>query len=202
MNANAKYVQVLGDAALPLIGFFWLGWNLYFIVIYYLLDLLVKEVVIHLKSRKIVEEKPTSTGWLKQGIGSAVLLVSTVVLIHCTMWAIHPNIQFLKEWSDFMAYADMGIPQGYIIIPLLAMMGYQQFRLEFVVLGKYRTTHLMALWKNHHTGFLLSIGAIAFTLGLTYWIILPDVVYLIGIVAFTSLFQVVRLYKVQNNPTR
>jgi hypothetical protein len=193
MNARAKYIQVIGDAALPLIGFFWLHWNLYFIVIYYLLDLVVKELVTHLKSRKIVQENPNAGAWLKQGIWSAVLMVSTVTLIHCALLVIHPEIRFFKEWSDFMAYADMGIPQGYIIIPLLAMMGFQQFKMEFVMLGKYRNTTHLALWKLHQKGFLIAIGTVAFVLGISYWAILPDVVYLIGIVTFTSLYQVFQL---------
>jgi hypothetical protein len=193
MNARAKYIQILGDAVLPLLGFFSLNWSLYFIVIYYLLDLLVKEVIIHLKSRKITQEQPNDAGWIQGGIVSMVLFVCTVILIHCTLFVLHPDIQFFKEWIGFMSYADMGIPQGYVILPLLAMMGYQQFRLEFVMLGKHRTIGLLFLWKKHHLGFLIAISAIALALGLSYWKIFPDVVYLIGIVTITSVFQLFHL---------
>ena len=57
MRIQPKYIQILGDAVIPLLGFFVWNWNIYFILLFYLLDLLVKEVVIHFKSNRIVKFK-------------------------------------------------------------------------------------------------------------------------------------------------
>ena len=53
MRINPKYIQLVGDAIIPILGFFFWDWNLYFILLFYFLDMLTKEVLLHLKSNKI-----------------------------------------------------------------------------------------------------------------------------------------------------
>ena len=55
MKLNPKIIQVAADAAIPLMGFFLWDWSLYFILLFYLLDLLASEIIAHLSARKIRE---------------------------------------------------------------------------------------------------------------------------------------------------
>ena len=55
MRVNQKYVQSFGDALIPILGYFFWNWNLYFIVLFYLLDLIASEVFMYFKSKKILQ---------------------------------------------------------------------------------------------------------------------------------------------------
>ena len=120
MRINVKLIQLFGDALIPLLGFFWWGWSLYFIILFYLIDYLSNEIFRHIKSRKIVTyQKVKNSKWLYKGLISATLLLGSYVLIHFAMRTIHPDINFTKEIVKFWTYKDLGIEQGYILLPLI-----------------------------------------------------------------------------------
>jgi hypothetical protein len=105
------------------------------------------------------------------------------------MRSISPNIQFLKELISFWNYKDMGIEQGYILFPLIAIVGDQRFKMEFILPKRFQTVTMLELWKPHLTGHLILIGSIAFVIGLGGFIILPEAAYIIGIVIISSIYQ-------------
>ena len=190
MRVNPKYIQLFGDALIPLLGFFWWNWSLYFIVLFYLLDYLSNEVFIHLKAKKILEyRKDGNSSWIKKGMISFVLLVSSFVLIHLAMHAIQPSIQFLDEVKNFWSYKDMGIEQGYILLPLIGLVGYQRYKMEFLVPKAHQVTTMSQLWKTHISAHLLLIGFVALIIGVSGLIVFSDSVYIFGIVIVTGIYQ-------------
>jgi hypothetical protein len=64
---------------------------------------------------------------------SAVLIVVNVVFVHITMKALVPTIDFTKEMLAFWKYKDMGIEQGYFLLPLIVIAGYQRYKMEFLM---------------------------------------------------------------------
>ena len=133
MKINPIYIQLIGDAAIPLAGFFWWEWSLYFILLFYIMDLLVAEGVTHLKSKKVVEfrgEAPKQ--WMLSGAISFLLLVIVVSTVHGAAFFIHPGIDFQKELWSFWTYEELGVQQGYVLLPLLLFAGYQQYKLFFL----------------------------------------------------------------------
>ena len=121
MRVNLKYFQLLTDAVIPLLGYFFWHWNLYFIVLFYLLDYLAYEFFSHVKAKKVQSlKREKSSAWLKLGTISALLFISNTVFVQLTMQALVPTIDFTKEISAFWNYKDMGIEQGYFLLPLIA----------------------------------------------------------------------------------
>ena len=189
---NQKMIQLFSEAIIPLLGFFLWDWGLYFILLFYILDLFANELVIHLKSRKTTDyqiEESNRFTWIKNGLISLFLIAVMIVLIHITMRLIHPEIGFMKEAKEFWNYTELGIKQGYVILPLLLFVGYQQYKMQFLAGGKYRKTILKNLWKNHLQSFIVVIGFTGLTLGVTQFIVFPEIVYVLGIVLFTTIYK-------------
>ncbi|TXI85316.1 MAG: hypothetical protein E6Q38_00615 [Crocinitomicaceae bacterium] len=194
MRVNLKYFQLLTDAIIPLLGYFLWHWNLYFIVLFYLLDYLAYEVFSHIKANKVQTtlKREQSIAWLKLGIVSALLFIVNCVLVQLTMKAIVPTIDFTKELSAFWNYKDMGIEQGYFLLPLIAFAGYQRYKMEFLMTGLVQKISIHQIFTKHIQAQLIAFGFIAFTFGLSFLIVFPEIVYVLGIVLFTGLYQFFR----------
>jgi hypothetical protein len=193
MRVNLKYFQLLTDAIIPLLGYFFWHWNLYFIVLFYLLDYLAYEVFSHIKAKKVQTlKRKNSTTWLKLGSISALLFISNILFVQLTMQALVPTIDFTKEISAFWNYKDMGIEQGYFLLPLIAFAGYQRYKMEFLMTGMFQKTTIQQIFTKHIQAQLLAFGCVALTFGLAFFIVFPEIVYVLGIVLFTGLYQFFR----------
>ena len=187
---NPKIIQLIGDAVIPLLGFFWWNWSLYFIVIFYLLDYLSNEVILNLKSKKITTvQKIDSKVWIQKASLSFLLFLLGIVLVHLSMKMLHPQIDFYKEFIQFLSYKDMGIAQGYFLLPLIALAGYQRYKMEFLMPARFKTLTISTLWGSYFKMQFTLIGCVAFTIGFQSLMALPETVYIIGIVVVTSVYQ-------------
>lgn len=188
MNKKAKYIQLTSEALIPLLGFFLWGWSLYFIILFYFIDMVVDEGIIHAKANKIVKynlKKEKKKSWLGYGIISAAVFIVSVTVIHFSLYFICEGIEFKQETMAFWEYKELGIKQGYLLVPLVFFVGYQQYRMEFLMLARYRNTTLSNLWKRHISALAIVLGFAGFCTGLSQFIVLPEVVYVLGIVVFT-----------------
>jgi len=193
MRVNLKYFQLLTDAIIPLLGYFFWDWNLYFIVLFYLLDYLAYEVFSHVKAKKVTSIiKHTTTSWLKLGIISSVLFVVNVAFVQIAMKSLVPTIDFTKEIVAFWTYKDMGIEQGYFLLPLIFIAGYQRYKMKFLITGVYKKTTIQQIFNQHIRAQLITLGFIALTFGLSFFRVFPEYVYVFGIVLFTGLYQFFR----------
>jgi hypothetical protein len=187
-----KWIQVVSDALIPILGYFLWGWGLFFILLYYLIDLMVSELFMYIKTRAIL---------LKQGgnvyqaimyilIGQ-VLLVSTLLLIRIFMLNVHPELNLKQEIITFWKYKDLGIQQGYILLPLVFFVGFQRYKWDFLNARKNETQSVVFLWRDHLKRLLLLLTCVGFMAGLTSFVIFPDWVYLSLLLGTTSIFQFV-----------
>lgn len=192
MRVNVKYLQLITDAIIPLLGYFFWHWNLYFIVLFYLLDYLAYEVFSHVKARKVSSLKQDNSTWLKLGIVSIVLFVLNSVLVQITMKSLVPTIDFTKEIIAFWNYKDMGIEQGYFLLPLIVIAGYQRYKMEFLMTGMFQKITIRQIFMKDIQAQLIALGFIALTFGLSYFIVFPEIVYVLGIVLFTGVYQLLR----------
>ncbi len=190
MKINQKLVQTASDAIIPLLGFFLWNWSLYFILLFYFIDLLGNEIIAHLKSKKICsfQHKPR-VEWLKMGIFSAVSLVVLIALIHFAMTFIVPSIDFWTEIKSFWNYEEMGIKQGYILVPLVLFVSFQNYKMTFLMQAKFRTTNVHQVWKSHLHSLFILIGFTGLALGISLFVSLPEMVFVLGIVAFSTLYK-------------
>ncbi|HIP31643.1 MAG TPA: hypothetical protein EYG86_02660 [Crocinitomicaceae bacterium] len=191
MKVDKKFVQVGADALIPLLGFFLWNWSLYFILLFYFIDLFTNEFFYHLKSKRIIafhQDKKQQLDWVKWSLISLVLLIGVVLLIHVCLQQIHPEIIFSNEVLAFWNYTELGIKQGYLLVPLIAFVGYQQYKMEFLLPVKYRTIEIKPLWKKHIQALLVMLAFTGLCIGISQFIILPEVVFVLGIVAVSILY--------------
>jgi hypothetical protein len=202
MRLNPKYIQVFGDAIIPVLGFFLWDWSLYFILLFYFLDLVTKEILLHFKSKKIIQHhilnyqtnyQNEQKNWFKFGLISLLLLVFTTIIIQFSMNFIQVNFNSLKEIVSFLSYKDMGIEQGYILIPLIIFIGYSQYKMEFLTPAIYSKINIHQLWKSHVQTMLILLGFVAFGFGLLHFIILPEWIIVISIVVISTLYQIISI---------
>lgn len=190
MNLNPKYVQLVGDALIPLLGFFLWDWSLYFILLFYGLDIIANEIIIHLKSRKIVQfqaDEKTSF-WIRSGILSFFTILCIGLLVHLTVFSLNPTISFQQEIIDFWTYEELGIQQGYILFPLIALTAYQQFNMFFIRPQTFRKVGLNTIWKNHLTALLVILVFSGLTLGVAQLTFIPELAIVLGIVVLSSVY--------------
>lgn len=190
MRINPKYIQLASDALIPICGFFLWDWSLYFILLFYFIDLLVDEVILHLKSKKIVESQNLNkTNWLKFSVLSLGVLSIAILIIHFAMLFIADGINFWSEAIDFWNYEELGIKQGVLLIPLVLLVGFMQFRMEFLLPGRFRTAQLPTMWKKHIAALLSIVALAAICLAIEQFVSIPELIYVLVIVALSSLYK-------------
>lgn len=151
MNTNQKVIQLIGDLAIPVLGFYFWNWNIYFILLFFCLDMVGGEIALLLKARKIKEVQ----GIDQAKYGKTFTFISLLVLalniffIHIGMFLYEENFQLWNEIHAFLSYTEMGIQQGYVLIPLIAMMAYTQYKVEFLLPRKFLTIRLKELYKRN-----------------------------------------------------
>ncbi len=189
MKLNPFLIRILGDALIPVLGFVFWNWGIFFILIYYFLDLLISEVLMHFKSKKVLShssENPVL--WWKLGILSFSILLLAMSLVILTMYFYLPGFNLQSEIIDFMTYEDMGIQQGYILIPLLIFVAWQQYRMDFLMRAQYRNMNLENLWKPHLRGQLAFFAFSALGLAILKQFHFPEWLLLALIVFITTAY--------------
>jgi hypothetical protein len=192
MKLNSKYVQLFADALIPLMGLFLWNWSLYFILLFYFLDLISAEIIIHLKSKKTVAFQSLNglkKEWLKWGATSFLFLVLSIIVIHFAVYFISPGINFKIEALAFWNYEEMGIKQGYILLPLVFFVSFQQYKMTFLMAGRFRNTQLIPLWKKHIIPLFLIIVFAGICVGISWFVIIPESVYVLCLIAFSMLYK-------------
>lgn len=189
-----KYIQLFADALLPLLGFFFWHWNLYFIVLFYLIDALGAMVFTHIEANNIQTiQKNGNQAWLIFGGISTTLFFIVLVVIHLLMLKIQPEIQFKNELIAFWQYEDMGFAQGYLLIPLLVFAGYQRYKMEFLIPKMAERIQMKTHWKKQVNSYSLLLLALLLTFGLTHFVVFTQTVYVSALIIGLSCFGFLRL---------
>ena len=196
MKIKQEYIQLVGDAVIPLAGAFFFDWSLYFILLFYCIDLLALEVILHLKSKKTVEFRGINKKeWSKRGLKSGLLLLLTLALIHLAVFFIESGIDFNQQLYDFIMYEEMGIAQGFILVPLIAFSAYQLYKMNFLMPARFRTISMDEIWKPHFNSLLIMIAFSGLTIGVSQFIVFPELVYVLAIVIVSSGYQLYQIVK-------
>lgn len=188
MTNKKRYFKILADATIPLLGYFLWNWSIYFIFLFYSLDLIAREILTYFKARKI-DSNQSNTRFEKSfsfGLMSALILIFVIALMHLISFNLIPNINFLEQTISFMTYSDMGIQQGYILLPLIAFAAFAEYKSEFILPQKFLKITISELWKSHirSSVYLIFLGLTV--LGLSFfmknhqWLILLMLVLSLG----------------------
>ena len=198
MRVNPKLIQLVGDALIPILGFFLWNWSLYFIILFYFLDLLTKIILQQLKSRKIIDfssktnlefSRSEQLQSLKWGVSSLLLFAFVIFIVQQSMSFIYPDFNTKKELEHFFMYKEMGIEQGYVLVPLIAFMGYTQYKMEFLKQGLFAKISIQELWKPHLHSMLVLAALCSIGFILVQLFHLKEVFFVVGIVLLASAYQ-------------
>lgn len=196
MKLQPKYIQIIGDAIIPLLGFFMWNWSLYFILLFYLLDILVKETVIQFKSKKIIQfqgeqlnVKVMKKKWLRYFLISFILLTFSLFVIFQILIYRETNFSFIRELIAFWEYKDMGFSQGYILIPLVVIMGFMQYKNEFIMPRIFEFVSIEKLWNKHITSLIVLLGFSSLFFGLIRFVNVADSIIVLAIISLSSVYQ-------------
>ena len=194
MNKRVLYIQILLEAALPILGFFMWNWSLYFILLFYFFDLFANEFTAHLKSYQIKKHQGGNSKkeWFTNAAVSLGVLGLSMLLMHVGMRLEHPEIDFSKEAIAFWTYEELGIQQGYIFLPLVFYMSYQEYKMQFLFPARYRSMTMKTLWKGQNYNRLILLIGSAIGCVILYFTTLPEfavVLSIIMVVAGLSLWK-------------
>lgn len=182
-----KFIQAIGEAVIPLLGFFYFEWNLYFILLFYFIDLVTTEVFLHLKINQILKFQSVRSypkKWKVNTLINSLLVVVVLTGSHVIIALLYPDISFKQEFVDFVMYEEAGvpIPQGFILLPIVVFGNYQQYKTMFLRPRLYQRQSWSFLFYSRKRALLIALTGIIFAFTIASFVVIPIVVYLILIV--------------------
>ena len=117
---------LLGDVAFPLIGFLFWDWGFYFIALFFLFDLIFKTFFLKKRLSPLEEMR----GKNKFLLYSFLFLFIEVIMIHFIVIGAFPSMNVGDAFIDFLAYEELGIAQGVVLLPLLFLNEWMRIRNE------------------------------------------------------------------------
>ena len=106
---------LFGDVALPLLGFLFWDWGFYFIVLFFVFDILIRSFFL-MKRVKNLPSMNINHRFALFGISMTLL---ELCLLHLLVFLTLTPIGFFKEFWAFLSHEELGIAQGVVLIPLL-----------------------------------------------------------------------------------
>ncbi len=186
--ARLKVIQAIGEAVIPLLGFFYFEWSLYFILLFYFIDLIATEVFTYLKVNKIITFQHIGYSFNQRYsklLINSLLVVVLIFLSHVFIFFQQNGINFWEAFVAFLAYEEPGfpVPQGYILLPLVIFGNYQQYNTMFVKSNAYRVFSWKKLILSRRRAIFISLTGALLGLILVQFLVIPSLVYLLLITA-------------------
>jgi hypothetical protein len=160
---TVQFIQIIGELAIPLLGFFLWNWSFSFILFFYLIENLFLlyfriETIQNVKSMILKTKRIVDIKLLLFFLGLWIIEFS---LIHFLLKIIATSNSLLTAWQDFFLYEDMGVPQGFILLPLLYFASRMKMKQDIVIEIKKINTKL-DLDK-------LKISALYYWIAISFW---------------------------------
>jgi hypothetical protein len=128
--------SLLGEIGIPLAGFLFWNWDLYFILLFFLFDQLGRLFFIPKRLKGDIHLK-------NKTLNTIAIFMLDVLLVHALILTLHPKKDLWVSFWEFLSYEEWGIPQGAILIPLLFLSERMRLNTD-LKLG--RTLE----WQNKH----------------------------------------------------
>ncbi len=128
MNALEKYSSLLGEILFPLIGFLFFDWGFYFILLFILFDRCAKLLFLNARLKRSSIQKTTVS---QIRLVSFLLFFAECAAVHIGCTFLLPDFDILLEFSVFWTYEEMGIQQGYLLVPALFLAEWMSTKRDF-----------------------------------------------------------------------
>lgn len=196
MRVNPAYIQGIGDLIIPILGFIFWDWSLYFILLFILLDMITKEVIMQAKAYHVFKSHPDAKSqWFKKSVLNTVFFMSFLLLLHVAVIQVFATLEFTAEWWRFWTYEDLGIQQGYVLLPLLAVSGYMQFKQSFVQTKIATKLTMSELWSPQIKLNVWRVVAASAWIGMARLIYLDESVWIGLVLVVTAVYQWIALFR-------
>lgn len=197
LKQSAIFQTVL-EAALPLAGYFYWHWDTSFILLFYLLDWILFLAINSVKAKKRFAFSQLATE-KKQAIRT-LLLGTTFLIITCfvvllTMQLLQPTFDFSERVIAFLSYNDMGIEQGYVLLPLLLLNGISVYKQQFIRPELYKYLTMGQLINESSKQGLLLLACAGLFLGVALFVQLPEEILLFSTIIGTTGYRIVERLK-------
>ena len=149
------FSAIIGDAALPLLGFLFWDWGFYFIVLYFLFDIFIRALFL-IKRVKLLPAIDLNYRFSLLGI---FLTIIEICLLHLLVYFSLSPVSLFQELWLFLSYEELGIAQGIVLLPLLflneiikirneiKMKSPQNLRYEILKSSQYFQCYRMIIWS-------------------------------------------------------
>ena len=197
LKQSALFQTVL-EAALPLAGYFYWHWDTSFILLFYLLDWILFLAINSVKAKKrfafsqLATEKKQAIRTLL--LGTAFLIITCFVVL-LTMQLLQPTFDFSERVIAFLSYNDMGIEQGYVLLPLLLLNGISVYKQQFIRPELYKYLTMGQLINESSKQGLLLLACAGLFLGVALFIQLPEEILLFSTIIGTTGYRIVERLK-------
>lgn len=191
---KAILFQTLIEGLLPVLGYFYWSWDASFILLFYLIDWILFWVLSLLKARKRIqysENVPEKQLAVKHLSIAFLCILSTSFAVFHVLPNIHSNFSWWERIWAFLSYSDMGIQQGFVLIPLLILNGYLIYKQQFLtpqLFRKYPVNYFTR--ESVKQGLLLSV-VFGLVLLCSYFISFPDEILLFGTVSGVIIYRLI-----------
>ncbi len=199
MNLKQSAIfQTVLEAALPLAGYFYWHWDTSFILLFYLLDWILFLAINSVKAKKrfaysgLVTEKKHALRTLL--LGSAFLFATCFIVI-LNMQLLQPSFHFTNRVIAFLMYEDIGIAQGYVLLPLLLLNGISVYKQQFIRPELYKYLTMGQLINESSKQGLLLLACAGLFFGVSLFMQLPEEILLFSTIIGTTGYRIVERLK-------
>ena len=197
LKQSALFQTVL-EAALPLAGYFYWHWDTSFILLFYLLDWILFLAINSVKAKKrfafsqLASERKQAIRTLL--LGTAFLIITCFVVL-LTMQLLQPTFDFSERVIAFLRYNDMGIEQGYVLLPLLLLNGISVYKQQFIRPELYKYLTMGQLINESSKQGLLLLACAGLFLGISLFVQFPEEILLFSTIIGTTVYRIVERLK-------
>lgn len=175
MSPKFKLISSLGELVIPILLFYWWKWDLHYILLFVYIDVAAALCMAFLKEQKIQSvQKQLPT---KSLLGTFTLYISTVlisiILFEIAITQLYPELELWRSFLDFLFEEEMGIPQIALLIPLLFLVNFQQYKMFFIRTQQYRMMPLQLIQTTHKFTWFFFLGSAILFCALSFLVQTP-----------------------------
>ncbi len=189
---RAFLIQTFLEAAIPVIGYFSWGWDLSFILLFYLIDWLLAYGLTVAKGLKRIRyaEKAEEKQLFRRSLAlSFLLMVAACALIALALVQLNPALDWKVRTWEFLVYKELGIQQGLILVPLIVLNGILVYRQQFLLPQRFRVLEMVQITRPLMQQNLLLLATGGLLVAVTYFVKFPEEILIAAAVLGISCYR-------------
>ena len=192
-NLKLKIIQVLTEAALPILGFLFWKWTFYYILLFYLLDFFAASILTIFKIKKInsfqLESKKEIENFkIINWVFPVIVNIGILFCVYFLLSNLNPTFDIYKETVNFVMLEDMGMAQGIFLIPLVFYASYLNYKMQFLMPKKYQFLTVKNLYKHYFKGILVALTGFLLAFLISFFVSIPEIICVISLVLSFAIY--------------